>query len=146
MNSSHPIVIHSPSRAVSGWRREVRYTLCPHIPSCRRASPTGRIPPSPQFLIPRSQVGSIGGWADGLQRGDDRWGDPHQTLGGEWHLSPPFRRDKASWRSQRSFRPTQETFPSLSCQVFTFPLWAGGDFQAEAKCVQDPGQLWTPTV
>lgn len=78
-------VIHSPTQAVSGWRREVRYTLCPHIPSCHRASPTGRIPPSPQvLLIPRSQAGSrsqvglirerVG--RDGLQRGDARWGDP----------------------------------------------------------------------
>lgn len=84
----------SPTPAVSGWRREVRYTLCPHIPSCRGASPTGRIPPSPQILlIPHSQAGSIGRVGrDGLQRGDARWGDPTRPKGGKWHPSPPVRR------------------------------------------------------
>lgn len=85
------IVIHSPTQAVRGWRREVRYTLCPHIPSCRGASPTGRVPPSPHLLlIPCSQAGSTGGWAEMTCRGGAIWGDP--TRGEEWHFPPPFMR------------------------------------------------------
>lgn len=81
----------STAQAVSGWRREVRYTLCPHIPSCHGASPTGRIPPSPQILlIPRSQAGQLEGGQRWLAEGGCKMGRPHQTQGREWHLSPPF--------------------------------------------------------
>jgi len=142
-NSSHSIITHSPTQAVSGWRRGVRYTLCPHIPSCRGASPTGRIPPSPQTLIPRSQAGSIGGWAEMACRGGVQDGetppDPREENGILLHLFG----DKASLRSQ-IFQGN--TFPSLSCQVFALPLGGGGDGHAEAKCVPGPGQCSSSTV
>lgn len=68
-----------PKQSVAG---EVRYTLCPHIPSCHGASPTGRVLPSPQLLlVPRSQAGSIGGWAEMACRGECKMGRPHQTQG-----------------------------------------------------------------
>lgn len=68
-----------PKQSVAG---EVRYTLCPHIPSCHGASPTGRVLPSPQLLlVPRCQAGSIGGWAEMACRGECKMGRPHQTQG-----------------------------------------------------------------
>lgn len=147
-DSSHSTVIHSPTQTVKWLKKRIRYTLCPHIPSCHRASPTGRIPPSPQLLlIPCSQAGQL--------ESEQRWmacrrvckmGRLHQTLGREWHLSPPFKRDRASLRSQRFFRATQEMFPSLSCRCSPFHSGVWGDGQAEDKCVPDAGQLCSPTV
>lgn len=114
----------SPTPAVSGWRREVRYTLCPHIPSCRGASPTGRIPPSPQILlIPHSQAGSTGGWAEMACRGGMQDGETPPDPREENGILLCLLGDKASLRSQ-SF--PGNTFPSLGCQVFTSPLGGEG--------------------
>lgn len=73
-----------PKQSVAG---EVRYTLCPHIPSCHGASPTGRVLPSPQLLVPCSQAGSIGGWAEMACRGEFKMGRPHQSQGRTAFLS-----------------------------------------------------------
>lgn len=70
--------IAQPTQSVAG---EVRYTLCPHIPSCHGASPPGRVLPSLQLLVPLSQAGSTGGWAEMACRGECKTGRPHQTQG-----------------------------------------------------------------
>lgn len=60
------------SFAAQSGAGEVRYTLCPHIPSCRGASPPGRVFPSPQLLLTSSLPGRIkwrGVGRDGLQKG-----------------------------------------------------------------------------
>lgn len=116
------LIIHSPRQAVSGWRSEDRHTLCPHIPSGHGASPTGRIPHAlkpPHHLFLGRVNWKVG--RDGLQRGDARWRNPPGPQE-ENSVFLHLLRDKASWRSQRSIEGTQAMFPSLGCQVFTFPL------------------------
>lgn len=118
-----PFHCHSQPKSSSQWL-EKSGILYVHIylPATGLLQLAG--PPPPQSLLNLSFAGGVN-WRvgrDGLQRGRGaRWGyppGPREENGISLHLL----RDKASSRSQRSIKGTQERFPSLSCQVFTFPL------------------------
>ena len=113
------------ARSVAG---EVRYTLCPHIPSCRGASPTGRVLPSPQLLLASSFLMARQGQVEGGQRwlaeGDARWGDHTRPIG-ERHFSPPFMRQSLLEVSKIFPGNTKKHFQASACQVFISPPEAG---------------------
>lgn len=133
--SSHSSSMCRAAQADGGLKREVRYTLCPHIPSCHRTSPKGRIPPalgSSHPLIPGRVSERVGRWLAG-GRGVLRWEDHTRPLknGTFLHI--------VRYTSSRSDTDLscghQWTFTSLPCG------W--GDTQAEDKCVPDKSTLFT---
>lgn len=119
------------------------YTFLPQGFTNWQDSPQPPIPPHPSF--PGGVSFPVGfdqrGWAEMACRGGMQDGetppDPRKRMA-------PF----STFHERQSllevlviFQDNVRNNPSLSCQVFPFPLWHGGDAQAEDKCVPDPGQF-----